>query len=208
MIGRWGAADVLSSAFDDEMKRIWGAVKLILTVWGGLTIVAMLTLLIGPLTGFLGQRSMLSRAELEEPSAQEIIEEAKVVLRSCPLGEERFESVVHRYASPRGFPNDHLDALAIRTSPFAKDELTLDGSGTRWQRCDQLTGAMADALQFVGEWRGAGETDWFPTLSQLKTSEFFAYPDRIVYHGDLVTAVTIVFVRPADGMVFYFDCQT
>ena len=101
----------------------------------------------------------------------------RFVLNWCNLGDERTEEVVHSYASSRSFDGDHLDGHAIRVSHLNETELVHDERGGRggWCRGDALSGTAKQAVDFAKGWLGSSEMPWFPTVSEIQSSNMFIY---------------------------------
>ena len=145
-----------------------------------------------------------NRTKTDKASGQDV----RFVLNWCNLGDNRIEKVVHSHVSARSFTGDHLDAYAIKINNVTVEELTAhtnDVSG-RWYRGDQLPKVLDDAVGFAGGW--LHEIPWFPSETELRSGEFYVYPWSIYCHGVEPSAAKIIFVRPKDKMVFYFDGET
>ena len=134
--------------------------------------------------------------------------DVRFVLNWCNLGDNRIEEVVHSYRSSRSFTGDHLDADAIRISHVDATELTKDDFGSGWVRCDQADGVLKDAIEFVEGSLHEDSISWFPKADELNSSEMYVYSWSIYCHGTRPAAVKLIFVRPRDKMVFYFDAKT
>ena len=183
-----------------KMKLILKIGKWVLLVWGGLSLVAVTTLAIM----FAYRLNVSNQAKPDEAKPQDV----RFVLNWCNLGDNRIEKVLHSHVSARSFTGDHLDAYAIKITNVTLDELTTNkgASNGRWYRGDQLPKVLDDAVTFVGEWQH--EIDWFPTEAELRSTEIYVYPWSIYCHGVSPSAAAIIFVRPKDKMVFFFDGKT
>ena len=176
-------------------------------LWGGLSLAglvavgALATYMVGP----------ANRARDDSATASDV----RFVLNWCGLGDQRIDRVVHSHVSARSLTGDHLDAYAIHLThvelaelaPRAGDPHAVD-PGRRWYRGDQLPRVFDDAVGFAGGWLGAGEIPWFPGEAQLRSSEFYVFPWRVEYHGLTPSAAELIFVRPADRMIFYLSGKT
>jgi hypothetical protein len=180
--------------------RIWRIVRAVIFAWGVVSLLAAIALAallcyqFGP-----GNRNKDDSASVRDVS---------FVLNWCGLGDQRIEKVLHSHVSGRSFTGDYLDAYAIKISHVdaADLPLTSDERHRQWYRGDQLPQVLDDALDFVG---GAlYELPWFPRQEELRTADFYIYPWLIQLHGTRPNAVELIFVRPADQMVFYFGCKT
>lgn len=178
------------------MKRILKIGKWILLVWGGVSLVGALAI-VGMIAYGL---SVTNRTKTDKASGQDV----RFVLNWCNLGDSRIEKVIHSHVSARSFTGDHLDAYAIKINNVTVEELTAHTNdfSVRWYRGDQLPKLLDDAVAFVGGW--LHEIPWFPSESELRSSEFYVYPWSIYCHGVEPSAAEIIFVRPKDKMVFYF----
>jgi len=135
-------------------------------------------------------------------------QDVRFVLNGCNLGDDRIEHVLHSHVSSRSFTGDYLDAYAIKISRIELSELeskTNDFTG-RWYRGDQLPPVLDEAVKFVSAWHN--EIPWFPTEQELRSSEIYVYPWTIYCHGVTPAAAELIFVRPADKMMFYFGSKT
>ena len=177
-------------------KRIRLVGKWLFLVWGGFSLVCAIGL-----GGFLAyQVTYGNRDKIDTATNHDI----RFVLNLCELGEKRIVKVVHSYISSRSLTGDHLDAYAIQISHVELAELTqvkpVFNSG--WYRGDQLPEMVKRSVDFVGGWHH--EIPWFPTQSELESSEIYVYHLSAYFRGSRPTAVELIFVRPRDRMVFYF----
>jgi len=183
------------------MKRILKIGKWILLVWGGLSLIGTVAI-VGMIAYGIG---VGNRTKIDKASPQDV----RFVLNWCNLGDNRIEKVLHSHVSARSlFTGDHLDAYAIKITDVTIEELTTnsDKLRQRWYRGDQLPKVLDDAVSFVGGW--LHEIDWFPTEAELRSDEIYVYPWSIYCHGVIPSAAKIIFVRPKDKMVFFFDGKT
>lgn len=180
-------------------KHILPILRWLLLVWGGVSLAGVLAIV-----AFIAFKVTPGKSD----SASR--DDVRFVLNWCRLGENRIEKVVHSHVSARSLTGDHLDAYAIKISHVDLAELvkpTRDFD-TRWHRGDQLPKVLDDAVGFVGGWLGRKELSWFPREVELRSSEFYVYPWSIYCHGVRPTAAQLIFIRPADNMVFYFGVKS
>jgi len=134
--------------------------------------------------------------------------DVRFVLNWCGLGDARTKEVIHSYRSSRSFTGDHLDAHAIRLTHVEASELKKDTFGTTgWTRCDEATGVLKDAVDFIVGWLPSDEIPWFPQSEELSSAEMYVYPWSIYCHGTRPTSAKLIFVRPKDRMVFYISTK-
>jgi hypothetical protein len=188
------------------MKRIWPAIRTFLWIWGVFSLVGVAVIGISVLRRLASPGSIFSSNR--ESSAKASKHDVRFVLNGCRLGEERYEAVVHSYISARSFTGDHLDAHAIRITHVSTNELKRDDCGSGWVRCVQVDGVLDDALKFVEGWTDSDDIKWFPSIEEIRTSEFYVHPLRIYCHGTRPGSVELIFLRPSDRMLYYFDCKT
>lgn len=171
-----------SSAISKSILAVWGAISLV----GGLVIYE----------GTLGNRPADNLASPHD---------VRFVLNWCRLGENRIQKVLHSHVSGRSLTGDHLDAYAIKISHITLGELTgaAKSDEAHWYRGDQLPKTLDDAVAFAGPW--LHEVPWFPRETELRSGDYYVYPWSVDYHGMRPRAAALVFIRPADKMVFYFD---
>ncbi len=176
--------------------RILKVVKWGLLVWGAVSLVGV----VGVVLLFAYRTGPGNHDKIDSASPRDV----RFVLNWCRLGDDRTERVLHSHVSARSFTGDHLDAYAIKITRVEIAELeskTNDFSG-HWYRGDQLPQILDGAVKFVAGWHH--EIPWFPTESELRSSEFYVYPWSIYCHGVTPSAAELIFVRPSDKMVFYF----
>lgn len=178
------------------MSKGWNIVKWVLIAWGAISFAVSVAVLysIGP-----GNRDRFDRATKQD---------VRFVLNWCRLGDERIERVVHSYESARSFTGDHLDAYAIKISHVDPAELTPDKDGSGWVRCDQLEGVLKAAVDFSIGWFHREEISWFLEEHELGSAEVFVYPWSIYCQGTRPYAVSLIFVRPKDRMVYFISAKT
>ena len=178
--------------------RIWKFVRGAVFVWGCVSLIGAIAL-----AGLIGYQIGPGNRTREDSAS---IRDVRFVLNWCGLGDQRIQKVLHSHVSGRSFTGDHLDAYAIQISHVELAELTASDERRRWYRGDQLPQVLDDTVGFVGGW--LHEVPWFPRESQLRSSEFFIYSWGIRLHGTRPSAAELIFVRPADNMVFYIGCKT
>jgi hypothetical protein len=108
------------------------AVRWILLVWGGLSLIGLLGF-----AAFVGYRLGPGNRDRNDSAS---VHDVRFVLNWCELGDQRIEHVIHSHVSARSFTGDHLDAYAIKISHVDIAELTSKANdfGSRWYRGDQL----------------------------------------------------------------------
>lgn len=138
--------------------------------------------------------------------------EMRYVMTSCPLGEKRVQQVIHSFAGSEGGPGDHLYVCAIKLTTVSLEELTAntcEGFKGRWYRGDQLPKVVDDTVPWLEGWLHNGQYnnlfEWFPKGDELRSQDVYAYPCWIDLADLRPYAATIIFVRPKDKMLFFFD---
>jgi hypothetical protein len=181
--------------------RILPIVRWILFVWGGVSLFGTIVLVV-----FLAFQLGGNRNKSGGASASDV----RFVLNWCRLGEERIEKVRQSHVSSRSLTGDYLNAYAIEISHVDIAELTKPTRDfdARWYRGDQLPKVLDDAVSFVGGWLHRDEISWFPREAELRSAEFYVYPWSIYCHGVRPSAAQLIFIRPADKMVFYFGAKS
>ena len=142
-----------------------------------------------------------------EKSEYASVKDVRYVLNGCGLGEERIQKVVHSYHSARSLAGDHMDAFAIQVTRLDISELSkLSRSGdVVWYRGDKLNELAGQAVSFT---RGWVEAPWLPLGDALRTKDYYVYPHSVLFYGPRVISAQLIYVRPADRMVFFFDGKT
>lgn len=168
----------------------------LLLLWGGFSFVCVLAFV-----AFLAFKSRLDSQPRDDFASPH---DVRFVLNWCGLGDDRIERVVHSHASSRDITGDYLDAYAIKISRLDLSEITskTNDIDSRWYRGDQLPPVLDDAVKFTGECEG--EVRWFPAEAELRSADIYVYPWNIKYYGVTPSAAKLIFIRPADKMVFYF----
>jgi hypothetical protein len=139
-----------------------------------------------------------------------VIPDARYVLEGCHLSGKQVEQTLHSHIGARGLLNGgYIDALAFRLSDVAEADFTppSETPHEHWFRGDQLPPVLDAAVRLVTH--SHDMVPWFPTASELKSSDVHVYPmDLYCCCGSVEpTAARLVFVRKADRMVFYFGCH-
>lgn len=180
--------------------RIWKIASGVLFVWGAVTLLG--TIALAALVAY--QLGPGNRDKDDSASIRDV----RFVLNWCGLGDQRIQKVLHSHVSGRSFTGDYLDAYAIKISHVDLAELTTTAGDQRrrWYRGDQLPQVVDDAVDFIGGC--LNQLPWFPRGRELRSSEFYFYPWGIQLHGTVPSAAELIFVRPADNMVFYLGCKT
>jgi hypothetical protein len=188
------------------MKRFAAICKWSLLIWGAISLAGVVAI-----AGFAAyQFTFGNRAKTDFAAPQNV----RFVLNWCNLGESRTEKVIHSYQSSRSFTGDHLDAYAIKILRVTPEELTATNAaspGRTWHRGDQLPTLLDDAVRFAAMFLGDGETGeipWFPKEAELRSNQFYVFPQSIYYYGGRPIEADLIFVRPADKMLFYFSAKT
>ena len=173
--------------------------KTALMIWGGLSFVGVIVIACYLLYSFgAGNKDVDEQASKSD---------VRFVLNWCELGDQRIEKVLHSHVSARSLTGDHLDAYAIKITDVSVDELTKVGrvGNNRWYRCDSLPKILDDAVSFVGGWQH--ENPWFPTEESIRTTDFYVYTMSIYTHGVTPSAAELIFIKPADKMVYFVSAK-
>lgn len=182
------------------MKKLSIIAKWFLIVWGALSFIGVL--IIG---GFFAyQFTIGNRDKINTASNQDV----SFIFNWSNLGTDRIDKVINSHISARSFTGDHLDAYAIKVKHISIEELTAknDQTNGKWYRGDQLPKVPSDAVSFVGPW--LHEIPWFLGEAELRSGEIYVYLCSIHYYGINPSAAEIIFVRPKDKMVFFFNGKT
>jgi len=183
------------------MRRLKSMFKWILITWIFVVLTGMIA--IGGL--FFYRLSFGSKEKVDAATLPDV----RFVLDRCKLGDSKAEKVVHSYQSMRSFSGSHFDAYKIQLANVTADDLikTNVASEAHWHRGDQLSGAVDDAVKFAGIWLNEDNVSWFPKEMELRSDQVYVYPYRIDYLGDRPRAAELIFVKPSENMVFYFEAK-
>ena len=66
-----------------------------------------------------------------------------------------------------------------------------------------MSAESAAAIRFVTENFGGRDAGWFPTAEQVLTPEYLIRELDVQAESDFIDSSRLLFVRPADQMVFY-----
>lgn len=179
-------------------KNLLAALRKFLLLWGALSLIAVLGL------GIFIANQLYADSQHHTDTAT--VQDVRFVLNACGLDANRIERVMHSEVSARTFTGDYLDAYAIKLTRLEIAELmSRNNAPSRpWNRGDRLPSIVSDAIDFAG----TSGISWFPQVSELKSESIYVYPVSILTHGIQPTAAELIFVRPADRMVFYFGSKT
>ncbi|MDY3547685.1 hypothetical protein PG291_03605 [Riemerella anatipestifer] len=169
----------------------------ILTVWGGISFIGVIVM-----GGYLAYSMTLGNRNAEGKATKS---DVGFVLNWCGLGDQRIEQVNNSYTSSRSLTNDHIDAYEIKITNVTIDEIKKNNGIGQWYRCDSLPKVLDEAVDFIGGWQY--KTPWFPTEEQIRTKDFYVYPQSIYCHGITPTAVELIFIKPAESKIYYISAK-
>jgi len=175
----------------------------VLMIMGGLFLVVLLGVFLGYI--FLVSPLHTSKSEYASPK------DVRFVLNWCELGDGRIEKVIHSYKSHRSLTGDHNDAYAIKITHVELSELAKkDFSGApHWYRGDQLPEVVNQAVSFAVVLNSSlKDYSWFPSEKDLRSKDFYVYSWKIEFHGLMTTSADLIFIHPADQMVYFFSGKT
>ena len=181
------------------ISRIRKYVKWFLLIWGGISFAATVGLAVYLPFWVKG----LTHDKIDSASPQNV----RYVLAECHLGGKQIERVVHSHIGAKGPLNGgYIDAFAIKISQV--DEVDFvpkkENPNEHWYRGDQLPPVLDAAVKLVAQWHN--EFPWLPSETELRSSDVHVYP--VDFYGCCgsvePTMATLVFVRKADNMMFYF----
>jgi hypothetical protein len=141
--------------------------------------------------------------------------DAEFVLDSAGLGDKEIVEVVHSYIENPLFSGDYMDIYALKINPLTDKEITdrikTDSENIyRWYKGDSLPVSVSDAVGFISDWvlvtsnTGGNDFSWFPTEKEIRTGDIYVYLRNVYYSSATEqSAASIIFIRPADGMIFY-----
>ena len=170
--------------------------KAILAVWGGVSGILLIIAVSYLAYGFtIGNKDRLDSASKKD---------VRFVLNWCELGDKRIESVLHSYQSARSLTGDHLDAYAIKIANVSLSELEKPSHDyVKWTRGDKLAGVLKQGVELISSFADLDKLKWFPNLEQLSSDKIYVNSWLIEMHGERPTAAQIIFVNPADKVVYY-----
>ncbi|GHT44449.1 hypothetical protein FACS189454_01860 [Planctomycetales bacterium] len=181
------------------MNRVLQIIQLLLTIWGGISLVG-----IGVLAGYILYLWTLENKTVVDKATKS---DVTFVLNWCELGDQRIDKVLNSYVSARSFTGDHLDAYAIKITDVTVDELINNkhNKAGLWYRGDNLPPVLDDAVSFISGW--SEKPAWFPTKNSIRTQDFYVYPRSIHYHEIKPTAAFLIFIKPAEKTVYYIEAE-
>ena len=185
------------------MKKILSIVKWFLLIWGGLSLIGLIAF--GGIIAYQfgpGNKDSVNFASKKD---------VEFILIKCGLGEQELKKIINSYASSRSFTGDHLDAFALKVNNISINELinkTQDKYDSHWHRGDKLPGIIDDALSFLAASFSNTDIHWFPNESELRSDKYYICIDTLYYSGERPICASLIFLRPADKMVFYISEKT
>jgi hypothetical protein len=182
------------------MSKTGDVVKKTLQIWGVIALAGVLGLLLFVYYGLSSE----SKETVDGASRRSI----NFALNASGFGEERLAKVVRTYESRRSFTGDGFDVYAIQLTHVSEEELLAesDGSGRRkFFRGDHLPDHLVDALEFFRLYSGANSYVALPDEEELRSKELYVYARSITYSDNRVYMAELVFVRPSDSMLYFFD---
>ena len=158
--------------------------------WGVVSLLGMLTL-IGTVAYQLSMRNTAVEGDDQD---------VQFVINWLGPGHVRDATIVHSYNPTGSWSGDYEKVFAIRFVDLDQTEIVQrDGVS----RGDELSPVVLGAVEFVSDFTNDGQTPWFPSRARLLSKEYYVYPVRMVHQGTYPDSVDILFIRPADKMVFF-----
>ena len=175
--------------------------KTILAVWSGVSGILLIIAVTYAAYGFtIGNKDRFDSASIKD---------VRFVLNWCELGDKRIESVLHSYESARSLTGDHVDAYAIKITNVSLSELEKPSHDyIKWTRGDKLSGALKQGVELISSFADLDKLKWFPSQEQLSSDKIYVSSWLIEMHGERPTAAQIIFVNPADKVVYYASVKT
>jgi|SRR6185312_11836878 len=182
--------------------RILKVVKWFLLIWGGFSFAAAIGLVV--YVAFWIRLRVPTHEKIDSASPNDV----RYVVNGCHFGEKQIEQVVHSYIGPRGFLNGgYVDAFAIKISNVNDVDFISrpEAPNEHWFRGDHLPETLDAAVTLVANWHD--QFAWFPTGAELRSPDVYVYPTEFYGCCGSVepTMATIIFVRKADNIMFYFN---
>lgn len=179
------------------MKRLCPVFKWLLLIWGFVSLTG--CLVFGSILAWRLGPGNIDRNDTASPS------DVRFVLNWCNLGDHRIQKVINSHVSA-GSLCEHLEAYSMQIGHIYIWELIAPRDGfDKWYRGDQVSGVLSDAITFIGSWIPNQSVPWFPTEKEIRSEKYYIYPHSIYCYGVMPAAAELIFVRPSDNMVFYFD---
>ena len=127
-------------------------------------------------------------------------QDVRFVLEWFGLSHDHKVNIEHSYNPTGSWSGDYTKAFAIKMVNLEESEITHKHGVSRG---DKLTPTIRNAVLFVANFANETEMPWFPKREQILSANFYVYPVRMVLLGEYPDAAHIIFIRPADKMVFY-----
>ena len=127
--------------------------------------------------------------------------DVRFVLNWCDLGDGKIEEVLKSFVSETGFNGDYHESYLIKISSLKDIELKNIQNSKKWYKGNDLPKILDDAISFATEFNG--ETPWFISEENIKTSDCYIYPQSIECNGILPRGVQLIILKPKQKLVYY-----
>ena len=173
------------------MQRIAVILKRGLMIWGAVSLLGIIVFY-----ATLAYQISTRTTRIVESDDQDV----RFVLDWFGLSHDQKVNIEHSYHPTGSWSGDYMKAFAIKIAHIEESEI-IQKHGV--SSGDKLTPIIRNAVEFVTNFTDQSEMHWFPKSEQILSSKYYIYPVRMVLLGTYPDSVHIIFIRPADKMVFY-----
>lgn len=183
------------------MSKALGIAKVVLMVWGAISLIGVLVLV-----GFFAY-SFKTDDSVKYDKATAV--DVQFVFGWSDIPFERLERVVHSYEGRRYFNGDYNDVYAIQLTDISVDELVGDTTDpvaitSRFYRGDQLPSEIENAVDYQYIYINDSVEPWFPSVKEIRSDQMYVFAFTVNYSAGRIDKTELVFVRPSDKMLYFF----
>lgn len=162
-----------------------------LMIWGAIT-------LLGAIAFYASLAYQLNSRTTANVESDD--QDVRYVLEWFGLNADIEADVVHSFHPTGSWSGDYTKAFAMRIADIEESALIQKGGVSRG---DKLTPIIRNAVEFVSDFTDETQVPWLPKREKVFSSKYYVYPVRVVFQGEYPDSVHIMFIRPADKMVFF-----
>ena len=173
------------------MKKIAVILKRALMIWGAVSLLGIIVFY-ATIAYQIGTRT----TRVVKNDDQDV----RFVLEWSGLSQDHEVKIEHSYNPTGSWSGDYTKAFAMKLVHIEESEI-MQRHGV--SRGDKLIPIVRDAVEFVTNFTDDYQMPWLPNREQILSSEYYVYPVRMVHQGLYPDSVHIMFIRPADKMIFF-----
>ena len=173
------------------MSRLTALLKRGLMIWGGISLLGII-IFYATIAYQIGTR--------EKRTVENDDQDVRFVLDWFGQRPDEKANIVHSYHPTGSWSGDYTKAFAMKLARIEASELNQQQGMSRG---DKLTPVIRNAVAFVLSFTDERQVPWFPKSDQILSNKYYVYPVRMVLLGSYPDSAHLLFIRPADSMVFF-----